>query len=88
MGLNAHRVLDRREYGRLATSPLLHANLPHLVSNCSSLVVDGLPLERRLGSVQFAALLASCTAMSQGLYGASWGLALRTGSMAQPAGKP
>ncbi len=66
--MNAHRVLDRREWRRLVTAPLLHADLPHLASNCTGLVLEGLPLERRLGSVQFTALLASCAAVSQGLY--------------------
>ncbi|KAL4451698.1 hypothetical protein ABPG75_007360 [Micractinium tetrahymenae] len=68
VGLNAHRVLDRREWRRLATAPVLHADLPHLASNCTGLVLEGLPLERRLGSVRFAALLGSCALLSQGLY--------------------
>lgn len=82
VGLNAHRVLDLREWHRLATAPLLHADLPHLASNCTALVLEGLPLERRLGAPRFAALLASCTAVSQGLY-REWRARLR--AVAWPA---
>jgi len=77
VGLNAHKVLDRREWRRLGTSPLLHADLAHLVSNATSLVLEGLPLEARLGSLRFGALLASAAALSQGLYCewvGAWGL--------------
>ena len=69
MGLNAHRVVDRKEWRRLGTGVLLHGDLPHLVSNCTALVQEGAPLERRLGGARFAALLASTTLLSQGLYG-------------------
>ncbi|PSC69569.1 rhomboid mitochondrial [Micractinium conductrix] len=68
VGLNAHRVVDRKEWRRLGTGVLLHGDLPHLVSNCTALVQEGAPLERRLGGARFAALLASTTLLSQGLY--------------------
>lgn len=91
VGLNAHRVLDRREWRRLVTAPLLHADLPHLVSNCTGLVLEGLPLERRLGPLRFAALLASCAAVSQGLYGGcragGWGPSVALDTLAARAGQ-
>ena len=72
VGLNSHRVLHHREWRRLGSSVLLHGDLPHLVSNCTSLVLEGLPLERRLGSVKLLALVASTGLATQGLY-CEWG---------------
>lgn len=66
--MNAHRVLHYREWRRCATSLMVHADLPHLVSNATSLVLEGLPLEARLGSVRLAALVASTAALTQALY--------------------
>ena len=68
VGLNAHRVLDRGEWRRCASSLLVHRDLPHLVSNATSLVLEGLPLEARLGSARLAGLALSCAALAQGLY--------------------
>lgn len=69
MGLNAHRVVQYGEWRRLGTSVLLHADLPHLVANCTAVVMEGLPLERRLGSGRLLGLAASSAALAQALYG-------------------
>jgi hypothetical protein len=68
VGLNSHRVLHHGEWRRLGSSLVLHRDLPHLVSNCTALLTDGLPLERRLGATRFAALVASSAALTQGLH--------------------
>lgn len=68
VGLNPHRVLHHGEWRRLGTSLVLHADLPHLVTNCTALLTDGLPLERRLGTVRFAALVATSAALTQALH--------------------
>ena len=67
VGFNSSRVLRKREWRRLVSSPLLHADLPHLAANCHTLVLEGLPLEQRLGSAGFLALVASSCALSQAL---------------------
>lgn len=61
-------MLHHGEYRRLLTGVMLHADMTHLVSNCTSVVLEGLPLERRLGSPAFLALVASTSLTSQGLY--------------------
>ena len=68
MGLNSHRVLRHGEWHRLGTSALLHSSLPHLVSNCSALALEGLPLERKLGGPGLLALVATTGLLTQGLY--------------------
>jgi membrane associated rhomboid family serine protease len=66
--MNSHRVLHHREWRRLGSSILLHADLPHLVNNCTGLVLEGAPLEARLGTPRFLCLLASLGLTSQALY--------------------
>lgn len=66
--MNAQRVLRYREWRRCATAPLLHSDLPHLVSNCTAVVLEGLPLEQRLGPARFLGLVASAAALTQGLH--------------------
>lgn len=48
-GLSRAAVLAG-EWDRLLLAPLLHANLPHLVANCTALVVAGWTLERLAGA--------------------------------------
>jgi membrane associated rhomboid family serine protease len=68
VGLNSNRVLRHRERRRLATAPVLHSDMSHLASNCTALLVEGLPLEARLGTPGFLALVASTCAASHALY--------------------
>ena len=43
VGLNAHRVLHGHEWRRLGTSLVVHADLPHLVSNSTALILEVRP---------------------------------------------
>jgi membrane associated rhomboid family serine protease len=64
VGLNSNQVLHHRGWRRLATAPLLHLDMSHLAGNCTALLVDGLPLERRLGTPAFLGLVATTCASS------------------------
>lgn len=68
VGLNAHRVFHYKEWRRLGTSLAVHSDLPHLVSNSAGLVLEGLPLEQRLGSAKLVGLVASSALLTQALY--------------------
>lgn len=56
---NTPDVFERGESWRLLSYALLHANLPHLLSNAAGILVAGLALERLLGSVAMLAVLSS-----------------------------
>ena len=55
-GLNRNLVVGGGEWYRLFTAPLLHASLPHLIGNCTALLMAGYQLERLVGRVWFLAL--------------------------------
>ena len=48
--------LRRRQYATLITSGLVHADLPHLIFNMMTFFFFAFQVERRIGSVAFAAL--------------------------------
>ena len=68
VALNPRRVLLGGEWRRLATAPLVHWSLPHLLTSLTSLANDGAALEAAVGPAEMAATLASVGALSQGLY--------------------
>ena len=49
-------VLRKRQYGTLFTSGFVHADLGHLLMNMVTFYFFAFPLERRLGSINFAIL--------------------------------
>jgi membrane associated rhomboid family serine protease len=52
------------EVWRLATGPLAHLSLPHLVGNLLSLLIFGRALERRIGRSSFAAVCGAAALAS------------------------
>ena len=56
---NTPDVFERGESWRLITYALLHANLPHLLSNGAGILVAGVALERLLGGTAMLSVLSS-----------------------------
>ncbi|GAB4819441.1 hypothetical protein N2152v2_006487 [Parachlorella kessleri] len=74
VGLNARRVVQFGEAYRLVSSPVLHANLPHLATNLAGFIAEGSELERRIGSSAMLGTIAAIGALSQSIYIAGcWG---------------
>jgi membrane associated rhomboid family serine protease len=48
--------LRRRQYHTIVTSGFMHADLPHLIFNMMTFFFFAFPLERRIGTLRFAAL--------------------------------
>lgn len=66
------------------SSPVLHATLPHLVTNMATLMADGSELESRVGSAGMLGAVTAIGALSQGIYGGpavwlAWVVTLLTG---------
>ena len=59
--LNPRYVVERQQWGRLLTAPLIHADEMHLVYTLSSFLWKGAKLETRMGSERFAKLLVGLT---------------------------
>ncbi len=59
LGEQRNAAVQEGEWWRLLTSAFLHANLTHILFNMWALWVFGPDLERRMGSVPFAALYSS-----------------------------
>jgi rhomboid domain-containing protein 1 len=81
--LNPYCVLQRREAYRLFSSPLLHINATHALSNLAAALPDAIQLERSRGSAAVAFELAGLAALAQGGYVAlAWAkkAALRDGA--------
>ena len=66
--LSAHSILSRRQWLRLLFSPFFHGDDWHLYYNMVSFGVKGRSLERRLGSLHFAVLLAVFTLFCSLMY--------------------
>src|SRR5689334_10933261 len=54
--LRPYWLARNREYERLITSGFVHADLGHLIFNMITFYFFALPLERRIGTVNFVAL--------------------------------
>lgn len=67
-GLSPFMVWEHRQYYRLLTTGLLHANFDHMVSNATSLVISSTYLEHNLTRTKFAATTASLALSSHSLY--------------------
>jgi rhomboid protease GluP len=55
-GLQYFLTIDQGQWYRIFSGPLLHANLPHILSNGVALLLAGYALERAAGRLWFAAL--------------------------------
>ncbi|WIA19520.1 hypothetical protein OEZ85_004129 [Tetradesmus obliquus] len=66
--LQPYMIFQNRQWSRVLWAALLHADEMHLYYNMSSLVYKGVLLERRFGSVRFAALLGELLLLSHGLF--------------------
>lgn len=84
VGLNPRRLAVHREWYRLLSSPVLHSSLPHLASNLGGLMVEGSELEARVGSAAMLGLVASVGALSQAIYGESFGKSFGGGFLGAP----
>ncbi|KAJ4776806.1 RHOMBOID-like protein 14 [Rhynchospora pubera] len=63
---NPHLIFKNRDLRRFFLSAFYHVNEPHLVYNMMSLLWKGIQLETSMGSVEFASMVASLLALSQG----------------------
>ncbi|KAJ9513011.1 hypothetical protein QJQ45_029214 [Haematococcus lacustris] len=61
------RIVFRGEWSRLLWSAFLHLDDMHLYYNMASLLVKGVQLEQRLGSLRFAGLVAELVVLAHGL---------------------
>jgi membrane associated rhomboid family serine protease len=59
LGEQSNKAIEAGQWWRLLTSAFLHANLMHILFNMWALWIFGPDLERRVGSVPFAALYVS-----------------------------
>ncbi|KAJ7955353.1 Rhomboid-like protein [Quillaja saponaria] len=64
---NPHLILKHRDLRRFFLSAFYHVGEPHLVYNMLSLLWKGIQLEISMGSVEFASMVASLLALSQGI---------------------
>ena len=70
--LSARAVVERSEWRRIFSAPLVHADEMHLVYNLSSFLFKGAQLETKMGSEAFAKLLVGllvavqCSAVVRG----------------------
>ncbi|CAO2826300.1 unnamed protein product [Amaranthus hypochondriacus] len=64
---NAHLILKHRDLKRFFLSPFYHMGESHLVYNMLSLLWKGIQLETSMGSIEFASMVATLLAMSQGI---------------------
>ncbi|XP_074280382.1 rhomboid-like protein 14, mitochondrial [Silene latifolia] len=64
---NAHLILKHRDLKRFFLSPFYHMDESHLVYNMLSLLWKGIQLETSMGSVEYATMIATLLAMSQGI---------------------
>lgn len=64
---NPHLILKYRDFKRFFLSAFYHVGEPHLVYNMLSLLWKGIQLENLMGSAEFASMIASLLAMSQGI---------------------
>lgn len=64
---NPHLILKYTNLKRFFLSPFFHINEPHLVYNMLSLLWKGIQLETSMDSAEFAAMVATLLAMSQGV---------------------
>lgn len=64
---NPHLILKNKDLKRFLLSALYHTGEPHLVYNMLSLLWKGIQLESRMGSVEFASMVAALLGMSQGI---------------------
>ncbi|CAD7695233.1 unnamed protein product [Ostreobium quekettii] len=65
------RVVERREFGRLVTSALVHLDLAHLTSNMRSVLDGGSRVEALVGPRALLLDVVSLTLLSQGIHVAS-----------------
>ncbi|XP_061361626.1 rhomboid-like protein 14, mitochondrial [Gastrolobium bilobum] len=63
---NPHLILKNKDLKRFFLSPFYHIGEPHLVYNMLSLLWKGFQLETAMGSLEFASMVASLLALSQG----------------------
>ena len=66
--LHIQSVIHGKQWHRLVTHTLLHANLSHLVFNMLSFFSFGSSLEKRIGTIQYAATLVVGTVLSPAIY--------------------
>lgn len=64
---NPHLILRHRDLKRFFLSAFYHVGESHLVYNMMSLLWKGIQLETSMGSAEFASMVASLLAMSQGI---------------------
>ncbi|KAK4342394.1 hypothetical protein RND71_038210 [Anisodus tanguticus] len=64
---NPHLILKYKDLKRFFLSPFFHINESHLVYNMLSLLWKGIQLETSMGSAEFASMVATLVAMSQGV---------------------
>lgn len=64
---NPHLILKYKDLTRFFLSPFFHINESHLVYNMVSLLWKGIQLETSMGSAEFASMVATLVAMSQGV---------------------
>ncbi|KAK7264827.1 hypothetical protein RJT34_32439 [Clitoria ternatea] len=64
---NPHLILKNKDLKRFFLSAFYHIGEPHLVYNMLSLLWKGFQLETAMGSLQFASMVASLVALSQGM---------------------
>ncbi|XP_019455576.1 PREDICTED: rhomboid-like protein 14, mitochondrial [Lupinus angustifolius] len=64
---NPHLILKHKDLKRFFLSAFYHIGEPHLVYNMLSLLWKGIQLETAMGSVEFASMVASLLALSQGI---------------------
>ncbi|KAL3332504.1 hypothetical protein AABB24_032861 [Solanum stoloniferum] len=64
---NPHLILKYTDLKRFFLSPFFHINESHLVYNMLSLLWKGIQLETSMGSAEFASMVATLVAMSQGV---------------------
>ncbi|XP_004243662.1 rhomboid-like protein 14, mitochondrial [Solanum lycopersicum] len=64
---NPHLILKYTDLKRFFLSPFFHVNESHLVYNMLSLLWKGIQLETSMGSAEFASMVATLVAMSQGV---------------------
>ncbi|KAL6766989.1 hypothetical protein ACKKBG_A38140 [Auxenochlorella protothecoides x Auxenochlorella symbiontica] len=79
-GLLPRRVVEQREWWRLATAPMLHASWPQLACNVASLLPEACIIQAARGTCYLGWTLVACTFLSQALYVAVTWAAHRLGA--------
>lgn len=73
VSLSPHRVVERREFGRLIRSSLVHIDFQHFILNMRCVLEFGAQLEEYVPAVSLLADVASLTVVSQSMYvGFAW----------------